>query len=512
MDALAGDAAILIATMFLAPLVTTGLVWVPAARGRWAGPATLLASATSLAAALALAPAVQAGRARVTLLGVGCHLDALGLYVLVLINLVVVVAAPFLGEWSRRTGRSPRERLLLFSLFNLFHATMLIVPTVTNLVVMWVGMELTTVASTALVAADRTRKGLEAAWKYIVITSTGLVFALLGTLFLATSVGAGEASLDWTVLAARPPGSFDPHLVVLAFAVALVGYGTKAGLAPLHTWLPDAHGQAPYPISALLSAVLLKAALYAVLRFKTITDVALGDGGRFTRWLLVAAGLGSVVVSVPFILRRNPFKRVLAYHSLEHMGIITLGLGIGGPLATLGAVLHIANHGVTKALMFLAHGTVRDAYPPHVEGGDRTPEGVLQAMPWTGRFLALGGLALVGAPPFSIFLSELLIVQGTLARARTGGIGTRSAAVAVLVLLLASLVLVFAGLVRHLGRLLLGTPPDGVRPERRRGLVPLGLLLVMVAGAGLTVSDVPGVPLRMLVTEATAVVCGGPCR
>jgi hydrogenase-4 component F len=536
--------AALIALALAPPLAAAVLVWLPiliappthpsATVRRGARPGagtqqalTMSASAITLVASLALVGPARAGTAEATIWGLRLYLDALSIYVILLVN-VVAVAASFsaLPWWTRHGAGGTRGRTLFLSLFNLFHFTMILVPSVTDLVVLWIGIELTTVTSTALVAAEGRRSSLEAAWKYIVITSTGIIVALLGTIFLATSQGPG-ASLDWPDLV-HSSGA-NQRLVVLSFLFVMVGYGTKAGLAPMHTWVPDAHGEAPYPVSALLSGVLLKSALYAILRFKMITDHALGDGGRFTDRVLLAAGLLSLVVSVPFIIRRDRIKRVLAYHSLEHMGIITLGLGISGPLATFGALLHLVNHGVTKSLMFLAYGAVQDNYASAGRTGaarsaaapadapsdtpDTEPRGVLAAMPWTGRCLALGGLALVGSPPFAIFLSELLILWGGMDRARAATGWSRAGWIAVATTLVLALVMIFAGLVRHLSRVLLGVPPPGVRPERFRQVVPLTVLLLGALLLGLAVVDMPGLPLRSLVSESAALVCGGePCR
>jgi hydrogenase-4 component F len=280
---------------------------------------TVVASAVSVVAVLGLARyAVSPQRFRI--LNVDMYLDSLSVYFLLLVSVVAVAASLYARpSWQRsaanRGEHRELHRTLFFSFFNLFHFTMVLVPMVSNLVVLWIGVELTTVASTALVAAERTRWHFEAAWKYIVVTSTGIIFALLGTLFLATAIPAGASprSMQWVDLV-HSAGELNPDLVRLSFLFILVGYGAKAGLAPMHTWLPDAHGEAPYPVSALLSGVLLKSGIYVILRFVTIANVRVGSG--FTGTILLAVGLLSVVVATPLILKRNPFKRVLAYHSL----------------------------------------------------------------------------------------------------------------------------------------------------------------------------------------------------
>lgn len=521
----------LIALTLLPPLAAAALVWLPRpgaaegtdspARAAAQGIVSVAASAITLIGSLALVGPARAGTAHASSGGIVLHLDALSIYVILLVNVVAVAASLSALPWWTLHGRGgARARTQFLSLFNLFHFTMILVPSVTDLVVLWIGIELTTVTSTVLVAAEGRRASLEAAWKYIVITSTGIIFALLGTIFLATSQGTG-ATLSWLDL--MNSSEANRRLVVLSFLFVMVGYGTKAGLAPMHTWVPDAHSQAPYPVSALLSGVLLKSALYAILRFKMITDHALGDDGRFTNRIMLGAGLLSLVVAVPFIVRRDRMKRVLAYHSLEHMGIITLGLGIGGPFATFGALLHMVNHGVTKSLMFLAFGAIQDNYsqprpktgrPPARDTPDPPePTGVLASMPWTGRILALGGLALVGAPPFGIFLSELLILWGAMDDAGSAAGWARVGWIGVIAALVLAVVLIFAGLIRHLSRVLLGEAPPGVRPERLRQVAPLAVLLAATVALGLGVPDAAWLPLRSLVTESMAIVCGGqPCR
>ncbi|GAA1026285.1 hydrogenase 4 subunit F [Virgisporangium ochraceum] len=520
------------AILVLVPEPLTRLPWVhrwisERVTHRFQDIVTVGASLVSLALVFALAGTMtQTLHVRLWMLHL--YVDALSLYFVLLVNAVALVASFYAGRsWARRTGRSTLSRTAFYSLFNAFHFTMVLVPLVANLVVLWIGIELTTVTSTLLVAAERRREAFEAAWKYIVITSTGIIFALLGTLFLARAIPSDQhPSMDWPDLVGSA-GELNDDLVRLSFLFILVGYGTKAGFAPMHTWLPDAHGEAPYPVSALLSGVLLKSALYAILRFYTITNLALPDHGAFTSQMLLGAGLLSLVVSVPFILKSNRFKRILAYHSLEHMGIITLGLGIGGPVALFGALLHVLNHGLTKSLMFLAYGNVQDSYagteqapenreaasrsPTDVRGADPSVEpygGVLRAMPVTGALLGFGGLALVGSPPFSIFLSEFLIlwggVQQVLEKPSAGLIAS-------LVVFVLSVTLIFGGLVRHLGRILIGDPPSGVVRETWRQIVPLLFLLAVIVWLGFDVPAIGPLDLRQLLDDSVTIVCGGAC-
>lgn len=535
------------------PLSAAALVWLPVLRrlraggrpppGRARAPnrlqdyTTTGTSVISTVLTLALAATVHKPVPAFPVVFIQMYLDSLSIYFLLLVGLVTTMASFYIGPYlSRHHEGKPGRQALFYSLFNLFHLTMVLVPMVSNLVILWIGIELTTVTSTALLVVEGSRRHFEAAWKYIVITSTGIIFALLGTLFLANAFQSPKSahhaaplhrSMAWPALLPIAHDLAHP-LVRLSFLFVLVGYGTKAGLAPMHTWLPDAHGEAAYPVSAMLSGVLLKSALYVILRFITITNASLGSA-TFTSRVMLIAGLMSLVVATPLIIKRTRFKRTLAYHSLEHMGIITVGIGIGGPIALFGALLHVLNHGVTKSLMFLAYGNVQDNYPagaastevkptraeparaePAREAdGDEEFVGVIRAMPTTGWMLALGGLALVGSPPFSIFLSEFIILWGGVNKVIHGSGAWLIVAIAVFV---TSITLIFAGLVRHLGRMLLGEPRARVARETARRVLPLLLLLVLVVLLGITVPAIGPLNLRTLLHQSVATICRGSCK
>ncbi len=433
--------------------------------------------------------------------------DALSVYFVLLVNVVVLIASFFLPHYLKTLQMIYREGEITPSVnrfhffFNFFHFTMVLVPFMNNLVMLWIAVELTTVASALLVGFRGDRQALEAAWKYTIITSTGVIFALLGTLFLASAIPE-KPTMQWSTLLARfsSPNGVDHNFVILSFLFVLIGYGTKAGFAPMHTWLPDGHGEAPYPVSALLSGVLLKSALYAILRFYILTHKALGSSSGI---ILQAAGLFSLGVATPFILKRNKFKRILAYHSLEHMGIITFGLGVGQSIAIFGALLHALNHALIKALMFLAFGLVQGGYAPHVRMEEDRYTGLLRVMPFTALLIALGGLALVGSPPFNIFFSEFLILWGAFREAKDspllwGGI----------FIFLLSVILIFAGLVRHLGHLLLGPPPVETQDEPVPLLVPLFLLFLIVILLGMVVPDWGILNLSGLLQESVKIIKG----
>jgi len=303
------------------------------------------------------------------------------------------------GELTeRQVGR-------FFGLLHLFVATMYLAVLADNLGVMWVAIEFTTIVSALLVGFYGNKAALEAAWKYIIICTVGIAFAMLGiilTFYAARGVlGSDEISLSWRFLY-PVAAKLDPSLMKLAFIFILVGYGTKAGLFPLHTWLPDAHSQAPSPVSALLSGVLLNCAIYAIIRFHLLTTMAVGY--NFSGRLLIIFGLMSMAGALPFILVQKDIKRLLAYSSVEHVGIIILGIGLGGVLGYTGAILHLINHALGKSVLFLSAGTLAQTY--HSKLIPRM-QGIGQLLPITSKVFMASLLAIGGAPPFGLFISEL---------------------------------------------------------------------------------------------------------
>ncbi len=465
-----------------------------------------------------------------TLWHIPIYVDSLSLYFLLVINLIALAvfwnAYHYLQE--EPAGRFYRGPALFHIFMNLFHFTMLLTPVMDNLIGLWIAIESTTLVSALLVAYPNTDRAWEAAWKYLIITSTGIIMAFMGTVFLVHGVyalGISELhSMDWSVLAqhmdlVRKSGNLD--FVILAFFFTLAGYGVKAGLAPMHTWLPDAHGEAAPPVSALFSGVLLKAAFYAILRFVMLTQRALApDKEWLIAYVLMGTGLFSLLMAVPFILnRKNHFKRVLAYHSLEHMGIILFGAGIGNVVALFGALFHVLNHALAKALMFLAYGNVLRHTPIPQKNHDREsqesqepvdPTGVIYFMPFTGFLLAMGGLALVGTPPFNIFMSTWMILWGGVQRWLGVSRGTLAShplekyilPTAILLFILATMIIYF-GLVQHLSRILLGDPSTKKRlPERLYELIPLALLMLLAFVLGLVVLP----PLAILIQHSVEIL------
>ncbi len=335
-----------------------------------------------------------------------------------------------------------------YLLFNLFTFTMYFVTVVNNLGMLWAAIEMTTLVSAFLVGFYNNKKSVEAAWKYIIICSVGITLALLGTiLFYYTASRNGNInSLNWTDMVSVAK-KLDPNILKVAFLFILVGYGTKAGLVPMHTWLPDAHSQALSPVSALLSGVLLKTAIYAILRFSIIINTCIGPG--YSGNLFILFGLLSLGVSSAFILVQKDMKRLLAYSSIEHIGIIMLGFGFGGTMALYGALLHIFNHAVTKSLMFFGAGNIVKRYQTNNMNMIR---GVINILPFTAIFLAFGVFALAGSPPFSIFISEIIILIS----------GFKSGFYLPCALFLLFTVIIFAALIYRFGRILFGKKPENI--------------------------------------------------
>lgn len=362
------------------------------------------------------------------------YVDELGVIVLALIALVGVCAAlnslgyiehevaehDLTGDEDAPRGIAREDTTRYYALFLGFMATMVAVPVVNNLGLMWVAIEATTVVSVLLVSINRTGQSLEAAWKYLVIGSVGIAMALFGTMmtYYAASSFLGESSvaLNWTSL--RTAGAqLDPEVMRVAFVFIVIGYGTKVGLAPMHTWLPDAHSQAPSPVSGLLSGVLLNCALYAILRFSILTSEA--TGSAYTDHILIAFGLFSIVLAVPFLVVQHDIKRLLGYHSVEHMGIIVLAIGVGGSTALYAAMLHMVAHSLTKSSLFFAAGGVVQAFNSRSMHRMR---GLLRIMPVAGVALVLGAFALAGLPPFAMFTSEYGLMSGAFSTGQ-GAIG-----------------------------------------------------------------------------------------
>jgi hydrogenase-4 component F len=362
-----------------------------------------------------------------------------------------------------------------------------------NLGIMWVGMEATTLLTAFLIAVHVSRESLEAMWKYLLICSVGVAFAFMGTLLAAAAAPktGAPAALFWTSLLAGA-SRLDPQLMRAAFVFLLVGYGTKAGLVPMHNWLPDAHSQAPAPVSALFSGFMLNSALYCIMRYLPIVDRACGASG-WPHEVLLWFGLASLLVGAGFILFQQDAKRLLAYCSVEHIGLVAIGIGLGG-IGTVAALLHALNHSLAKSLAFWSVGRLGQAYGSHDVA---RMSGAFRASRVWGVGLVASFIALTGAAPFATFLSEFLILK----RAFEAGRGLLFAA------MLAGLGLAFLGLLRHTIRLAWARSETEPRrlPDRNLERLLVGVMLVLLLALGLGWPR----PLLHAVQDAARVVDGG---
>ena len=339
-----------------------------------------------------------------------------------------------------------------------------------NIGLMWVAVELATLTTVLMVGIYRTHEALEAAWKYFILGSVGIAFALFGTILVYMAarpvIGEGADAMVWTTLI-KNAGSFSPELLNVAFVFLLLGYGTKVGLAPLHAWLPDAHAEGPTPISAVLSGLLLNVALYALLRFKML--LAVNPGALASGPLMVTMGLVSVVFAAFMLYRRRDIKRMFAYSSIEHMGIIVFAFGMGGPIANFAGLLHMTMHSLTKSAIFFGVGHIAQA-----KGTQKIADmgGLTETNPVLGWGLVLGVVAIAGLPPLGIFMSEFLVVTSTFARQPLLGM-----------LLVAGLLIGFGALFLRLNSIAFGEP-RGASAKSRASYVPMfaHLALVFVAG------------------------------
>jgi len=441
---------------------------------------TLAGGFATLVLTIAIGIDVEHGRV-LSAAGGWLRIDSLSTVFLLATGLLYAMAAAFsigyLGVERAREGFTGFAKRY-YALLNLFALSMLLVPLASDFGSLWVVMELTTIVSALLVAIDRTDAALEAAWKYVLLASSGLGIALLAVVILyATGTHAlGGAYIPrFQGLIAHAHG-LSAAPVQLSFVLALVGFGTKVGFVPVHTWLPDAHSEAPAPVSAMLSGSLLAAALYSILRF---FEVAVASGNRaFAEHALIVFGVLSLVAASFFVLRQSNYKRLLAYSSIEHMGIVALGIGFGAPLAVAGALLHVITHASAKGLAFFGAGSLLRGYDT------KEIDGVVDAgrrMPWTGSMVLAAALALSGLPLSGVFRSEFEIVVGGFAHAQYVGVA----------ILIVFANLAFCGIIWNTGRMVLQAAPKslgavaGVAAPRERSVwmvaAMLGCLFVVVA-------------------------------
>src|SRR5213075_2674152 len=399
------------------------------------------------------------------------------------VNVVFIVLSTFVGFTTSvfsgsyiahelETGRlTPTYLRFYHAMYQVLMLGMNLALLSNNIGLMWVAVELATLTTVVMVGIYRTPAALEAAWKYFLLGSVGIALALFGTIlvYLAARavVGEGLDAMAWSVLVRKASG-FDPAFLNLAFVFLLLGYGTKVGLVPLHAWLPDAHAEGPTPISAVLSGLLLNVALFAVLRFKSIMSAnpaALAPGP-----LMVTLGLASVVFAAFMLYRRQDIKRLFAYSSIEHMGVITFAFGMGGTLANFAGLLHMALHSLTKSAIFFCVGHIAQ-----VKGTQRMADirGLTTSHPVLGWSLGLGVLAIAGLPPMGLFMTEFLIITSTFSRAPL-----------LAIILGASLLVGLGALLLRLNGLAFGES-DGRNHPSNASFLPVGVHLALVLTAGI---------------------------
>jgi hydrogenase-4 component F len=443
---------------------------------RLAEAATLAAGIGAFAETVTLAVSVRHGAAH-SALGQWLRVDSLGAIFLLATGFLyatgTVFSIGYLRAGSQRSGFTGYARRY-YSFLNLLGWTMFLVPLMNDFGTLWVALELTTIVSVLLVAVDRTDAALEAGWKYVLIASVGLGIGLLAVIIL---YAAGTATLGDTYIPRFSSYLGAAHQlpvvqVEFAFLLAVIGFGTKVGFVPLHTWLPDAHSEAPTPVSALLSGALLANAFYAILRFFEVTAPAAGD--RFPRNVLLVFGTASLVLAALFVLRQENYKRLLAYSTIEHMGVIAVGVGFGVRLAVAGALFHVLNHAAAKGLAFFGSGALLRRYDSKEIDDVR---GAASVLPLSGPMFLAAALALSGLPAAGIFRSEYQIVSAGFAR---------PAYVSVALLLVFANV-AFLGVLWHASRMVL-TPAEDDTPHGETSwwiVAAMAPCLVAVVGLGL---------------------------
>jgi hydrogenase-4 component F len=353
------------------------------------------------------------------LFGRNILIDHLSLYHVILVNLVFLAAAVYATGYFKhgiKTGALTLSYIRRYCmLWQTFHAILLVVLVSNNIGIMWVALEATTLVSAFLIVSDTDALSIEAMWKYLLICSVGIVFAFMGTILTVAAAKEihGADSLFLFSQLRLHADLINPQLMLLAFIFIVVGFGTKAGLAPMHTWLPDAHSQSPTPVSAVFSGVMLNCALFCIMRYLPITEAALGHDGQ-AHSILLLFGFLSLVFAVIFIPIQRDMKRFLAYCSVEHIGIIAIGLGIGG-LGAFAALLHTFNHSIAKMLSFFAAGRIGEQYGTR---DMRVITGAVRRTPLWGTAFLISVLALIGVAPFSLFLSEFLIIKESFFRGK----------------------------------------------------------------------------------------------
>jgi hydrogenase-4 component F len=426
----------------------------------------VLVSAVTFIASLALAIGVARHG---VVAGAVFRVDAFNVYLLALTAFVGMTTSIFSRPYMQHvctTGMTSARGMRLYHvMFQLFMFTMLLALSTDNLGILWVAVEGATLTTVLLVSLYRTPEAIEAAWKYFILCGVGIALALFGTVLLYFAaqhvVDDPAVGLNWSTLHGVA-AQLQPSIMSLAFVFLLVGYGTKVGLVPMHQWLPDAHSEGPTPMSAVLSGLLLNVALYAVVRLKMLVDGSMSATGspHLAGYLLMGFGLVSFLVAGLFLHRQRDIKRMFSYSSIEHMGLMTFAFGLGGPLATFGALLHMLVHSLTKSAIFITVG-----HATHIAGTQAIDHirGLIRTQPAVGWGLLIGVAAIAGFPPFGVFTSEFLLLTATMQSQPWFTVA-----------LLVGLVVAFAGLFRHVHPMVYGPIPEGQKP------VPANMIPVMV--------------------------------
>jgi hydrogenase-4 component F len=435
---------------------------------RWGAAINIVACALTFAAGVSL---LFSDRVRTDVL----LIDDFNIYLVTLTTFIgfttSIFSASYIGH-ELETGRlTPNFLRFYHALYQAMMAAMNLALVANNIGVLWVGVEVATLSTVMMVGIYRTTAAVEAAWKYFILGSVGIALAFFGTILVylvaQEVLGQGLSAMAWDRLLREAP-RFDPRLLSLAFVFLLVGYGTKVGLAPFHAWLPDAHAEGPTPISAVLSGLLLNVALYALLRFKILlaANPETLDVGR----IMITLGLISLVFAAFMLYRRRDIKRLFAYSSIEHMGVITFAFGIGGPLANFAGLLHMTMHSLTKSAIFFAVGHVAQ-----VKGTQRMADirGLSVSHPALAVGLALGVIAIAGLPPFGVFTSEFLLISSTFSRQPL-----------LALILVFGLLVAFGALLLRLQQVIFGEPA-GPAGRVKASYVPLFLHIGFVLAAGL---------------------------
>lgn len=425
-------------------------------------------------------------------------LDRLGLIFVGLISVIGfltgVFSLPYVSHDYEEGKLDVAKVKLYYALFSVFLFTMILASTTNNVILMWVAVEATTLATVFLVGIYSNKKSLEAAWKYVIVCTCGVAFGLYGTvLFYADAANVladPHTAVFWSAMLENAK-SLDPRLTQIAFVFIAVGFGTKAGLFPMHTWLPDAHAEAPSPVSALLSGVLLKCAALVIIRFYALSSVAIGP--EFPQIIMLILGVASVLVAALFFFVQDDFKRKLAYSSTENLGVVAICLGFGGPIGIFAALFHCVAHALTKALLFCLSGNLLMRYNTR---DLRKIQGVAQMMPLTATLMILALFGLAGFPPFAMFWSEINMIIA----------GVKGGYLLLVILVLIALTIVIAGIIRIMNNSVLKDLDENEVPDKKElgalVLIPEAILIALVLWIGIFMPA----PLVNAIQEGSAIV------